>query len=297
MPDLSDIGGLIGPDGGGFNTAGWLDLPERHMMAQTLPTFEDDWKLFAEPSTPILLHRAFHDVLGGPPSYPAQQIGDCVSFGHAHGNDLLQCVEIARGERSEYRETSTEYIYGASRKAAGILGRSDGSYGAAAVAAMTQGGMVQRTAPYSGQKAKSYGYYGPPAELAQEAANFKLGGCALVADWQGLVSATWNGLPVSICSNQGFTLQRDSQGFCRPKGSWAHCMLIVAVRFDRPGALILQSWGMDTPTGPTALDQPPYSFWADKDVVVRILAARDSWALMGAPEFAQKAIPPSWTVA
>ena len=47
------------------------------------------------PSSPILLYKAWRDVLGKDPAYPAQQIGDCVSFGHGHANDLLQCIEIA----------------------------------------------------------------------------------------------------------------------------------------------------------------------------------------------------------
>ena len=49
------------------------------------------------PTDPVLLYKAWEDVLGKYPAYPAQQIGDCVSFGHGHGNDLLQCVEIASG--------------------------------------------------------------------------------------------------------------------------------------------------------------------------------------------------------
>ena len=72
---------------------------------------------------PILLYKAWRDVLGKDPAYPAQQIGDCVSFGHGHANDLLQCIEIALGEPAEYRETDTEFIYATSREVAGILGR------------------------------------------------------------------------------------------------------------------------------------------------------------------------------
>ena len=74
------------------------------------------------PTEPILLYKAWADVLGSYPNYPAQQIGDCVSFGHAHGNDLLQCIEISLGEPVDYRETDTEFIYAASREIAGILG-------------------------------------------------------------------------------------------------------------------------------------------------------------------------------
>ena len=99
---------------------------------------------------------------GNDPAYPAQQIGDCVSFGHGHGNDLLQCIEIGLGEPAVFQETDTEFIYGTSREVAGILGRQDGSYGAAAVKAMTTIGMVSRKmlgtdGTYSGRACQGVG--------------------------------------------------------------------------------------------------------------------------------------------
>lgn len=251
------------------------------------------------PNDPILLYKAWRDVLGKDPAYPAQQIGDCVSFGHGHGNDLLQCIEISLGEPAVFQETDTEFIYGMSREVAGILGRQDGSYGAAAVKAMTTVGMVSRTmlgtdGTYSGQRAKSWGLNGPPDSVKSEAGPFKLGSAAQVTTWDELVAAMRNGYPVTICSNQGFTLTRDSDGFCRARGTWGHCMFIAGVRFDRPGACICQSWGPDCPTGPTALDQPSFSFWADRGVVEHILAEGDSWALSKSPEFKKRDLPPAW---
>jgi len=82
------------------------------------------------PISPTFLYKAWHDVLGKDPDYPAQQIGDCGSFGYGHANDLIQCIEIALGESADYHETDTEFIYATSREVAGILGAGDGSYGA-----------------------------------------------------------------------------------------------------------------------------------------------------------------------
>jgi len=106
-------------------------------------------------------------VLGKDPDYSAQQIGDCVSFGHGHSNDLLQCIEIALGEPADLREPDTEFIYATSRDVAGILGASDSSYGAAAVKAMTSIGLVSREmlgdqAAYSGKRAKAYAVWTKP---------------------------------------------------------------------------------------------------------------------------------------
>jgi len=282
---------------------GWLgiDQTQRRFAAQ-YPRLRDAAPQLcaSEPTEPVLLYKAWRDVLGDHPPYPAQQIGDCVGFGHAHGADLLQCVEIALGEPSEYREVSTEFVYATSREVGGLLGGGDGSYGSAAVKAMQSIGLVSREmagerGTYSGSRARDWGRRGAPADLKAAAAEFKLGSAALVRTWSELVAAILNGYPVTICSNQGFALERDAQGFCRAWGVWAHCMLIGGLRFDRPGACVLQSWGPENPTGPTALDQPTFSFWADKPVVERILAQGDSWALAKAPNFVERHMPSHWS--
>lgn len=283
---------------------GWFDDGGHELAASAFPTLAQAAPGLIcdapDDGAPVLLYKAFKDVLGAYPDYPAQQIGDCVSFGHAHGLDMLQCVEIALGEPSEYRETDTEFIYGMSREVGGILGRGDGSYGAFAVKAMTEHGVVSREqlgadGAYSGRRAKSWGYYGPPAEVKEMAAKFKLGSSARVTTWAELVTALKNGYPVTISTGMGFTLRRDAQGFCVRSGRWGHCMVIGGVRFDRPGACILQSWGPEQPAGPTALDQPGYSFWADRSTVEAILAEGDSWALAKAPDFVTRELPAHWS--
>jgi hypothetical protein len=251
------------------------------------------------PNTAVLLYKAWTQVLGTDPHYPAQQIGDCVSFGHGHANDLLQCIQIGLGAPLQYEETDTEFIYAASRQVAGILGPTDGSYGSAAIKAMTSIGVLSRTmlgadGVYSGDRAKLWGNTGPPATYVAEAKSYKLGAGALVMSWDELVTAISNGYPVTICCDQGFTLARDAQGFVLPDEKWGHCMLIAGTRFDRPGACIMQSWGPDVPTGPTDLDQPSWSFWVDKTSIEAILAEGDSWALSNSPSFFTRGVPSSW---
>lgn len=285
---------------------GWMGIDDtQQAFAAHFPVFADAAPHLmggAAPTDPILLYKAWRDVLGKDPAYVGQEIGDCVSFGHSHGNDLLQCIEIGMGAPMAFQETDTEFIYGESRKVAGILGRQDGSYGSAAVKAMTTVGMVSRKmlgsdGAYSGQRAKSWGLHGPPSSVESEAAPFKLGAAANVSTWDELIAALRNGYPVTICSNQGFTMGRDEQGFCKARGRWGHCMFIAGVRFDRPGACIVQSWGPDTPSGPLALAQPTFSFWADQPVIERILGEGDSWALSKSPAFEKRELPPAWKYA
>jgi hypothetical protein len=279
---------------------GWLGIDEtqRACAAAFPPLAVASPKLFAAPlpqTKPIALYKAWRDVLGHDPSYPAQQIGDCVSFGHGHANDLLQCIEIKLGEEALYEETDTEFIYATSRMVAGILNSGDGSYGAAAIKAMMSVGMVSRemlglVGHYRGERARRWGTQGPPAAYVQKAENYKLGAAAQVTTWDELVVAIGNGYPVTFCTQQGFTLERDEDGFCTPEGEWGHCMAIGGVRFDRQGACVLQSWGPDVPTGPLALGQPTFSFWVERHVIERILAEGDSWAIAKAPEFAHRPV-------
>jgi len=282
---------------------GWIDDPQRHVFAAQCPTFAQAAPAcMSTPITgePILLYKAWKDVLGGYPQYEAQVNGSCVSMGYGHSNDLLQCVEIALGEASEYRETHTEFIYAASREVAGILGRSDGSYGSAAVKAMKNIGIVSREmlgndGPYSGPREKDWGYYGPPQKYKDVAAKYKIGEAALVRTWEELEAAIKNGYPVPICSNYGFNSPRDAQGFCAARGTWNHCMLLAGLRYDREGACCLQSWGPDQPQGPLALDQPSYSFWIDRRHVEAILSQGDSFALAKSPEFVKRELPSKWS--
>ena len=71
-------------------------------------------------------------------------------------------------------------------------------------------------------------------------------------------------LPGDDLHEPGIHADTRLQRFCEASGTWGHCMLLAGVRFDRPGACIIQSWGPDVPDGPTDLGQPDFSFWADK---------------------------------
>jgi hypothetical protein len=284
---------------------GWIHSPEE--VEATLATMPRP--LFAEAAPEVegtgegrttLLYKAWKDVLRGYFPYPAQQIGCCVSRGFSEGIDLLECVEIAVGKEAEtFTPTSHEAIYGMARVDVGGQRGSyeDGAVGAWAAKAVTLIGTVAQdvVGPYSDRLAKDWGARGVPDEVKAKAARHKVKTSSLVRTYAELEDALANGYPVPVCSNQGFTLQRDRQGFCRPEGQWAHCMLIAGVRTDRPGALIVQSWGMNVPSGPLDLDQPPNSFWADRQVVESMLGMRDSWALSRFDGYERQDLPAHWS--
>jgi hypothetical protein len=289
------------------NLEGWFHDPEEvQRLLATMPR-----PLFAAAAPRLsgtgtgkttLLYKAFKEVnKGSYIDYPAQTIGDCVSHGYGHGVDLLEAVQIALGKKNEvFQQTATEAIYAMARvDVGGQRGSySDGAVGAWAAKAVSEIGTVDRdvVGPYDGNRAKDWGAKGAPSSIKAKAAQHKVQTVSMVSSYEELEDALANGYPVPVCSNQGFTLQRDQDGFCRAHGTWGHCMLIVGVRADdRPGACIFQSWGSEMPTGPLALDQPPNSFWAERDVVDSMLSMQDSFALSQFDGYPGQVIPDRWS--
>jgi hypothetical protein len=300
-----------GPNFGGGDSdrfpKGWVDDPARReiligtLRAKSLKEAAPGFFLGAQTDEDVFLYRAWKDVLGRYPDYPAQQIGDCTSFGSGHAIDLLQCIDIVvyKFDRKGYRETCTEAIYGFGREVAGMLGSwSDGCYGVAVAKGLTQFGAVPRefVGSYSGKRAKEWGSKGCPSEVRSEARRHILGDATLVTTLEEADAALRNGYPFIVCSNQGFTMERDSTGKCSPQGSWPHCMF-CAGRRKRDGKvqyLICQSWGPNVPSGPTVDDQPDFSFWIDANVLQRMLNARDSLVFSRFAGFSPRPVPDEW---
>ena len=286
---------------------GWLHDPEevdRQLATMPRPLFAAAAPSLGGSGTgkTTLLYKAFKDVnKGSYIDYPAQTIGDCVSHGYGHGVDLLEAVQIAIGRKNEtFHQTATEAVYGLARvDIGGQRGSySDGAVGAWAAKAVSTIGTVDRdlVGPYSGDRAKEWGAKGVPSSIKAKAGQHKVKTTSLVSTYEELEDALANGYPVPVCSNQGFSLQRDEDGFCRAQGHWGHCMLIVGVRADsRPGACIFQSWGSQVPSGPLALDQPPNSFWAERDVVADMLSMQDSFALSQFDGYPGQVMPDRWS--
>jgi hypothetical protein len=189
-----------------------------------------------------LLYKAWKDVNGQYIDYPAQVIGCCVSRGFEHGVDLLECVQIALGHKAEkFTPTSHEFIYATARVDVGGQRGSyqDGAVGAWAAKAVSTLGTVSQelVGPYDDRKCKEWGARGAPADLKAKAADHKVHTVSLVTTFEELEDALANGYPVTVCSNQGFTLERDEHGFCRPHGNWSHCLLpgtLVSTEVPKP---------------------------------------------------------------
>lgn len=233
---------------------------------------------------PVLLYRALYAAykskFGRDWRVGAQGIGDCVSWGWSHGVQILLAIDYVQGTSGDFDVVATEAMYGLARvEGAGRTrgGYSDGSYGAAAARAVTKFGVVFRRdyrsiasaecdlRAYSSSRAKAWGNFGcggsgDNGRLDAEAKKHAVKQVALVTNFDEAAAAIANGYPVPVCSGQGFSSTRDSQGFCAPRGSWSHCMVFIGVRWDRPGLLCLNSWGPNWVRGP---------YWPDESAPVR----------------------------
>lgn len=262
--------------------------------------------LFTDSTEPVLLYRSLykaHEAKYGKPWRVGRQgIGDCVSWGWAHGADVHLAVLWDLGLSSEWHMAATEAIYGGSRcEASGrsFAGFGDGSYGAAAATWVMGkkgvGGILFRQpydgvdlSVYSASRAKDWGAYGcggrnDGGKLDAIAFEHPIVDVALVRTFEEAAAAIASGYPVPVCSGQGFSSRRDEQGFARASGSWSHCMCFIGVRHgERPGLLCLNSWGPDWISGPKwPDDQPDGSFWVDKSTVNSMLRGGDSFAVSG----------------
>jgi hypothetical protein len=245
------------------------------------------------------IYKAHQARYGKPFVVGEQGIGDCVSWGWAHGIWISQAIDWDLGRLPEPpMAPATESIYGGSRvearnKPEGGGGWSDGSYGGAAARWCRDWGVIYREpilghdlTSYSAKRAKDWGNggnggQGDGGKLDAEAKRHPAKYVSLVKTWAEAAAAIESGYPVVVCSMQGFNSLRDADGFCKASGQWAHCMCFIAVRYgSRPGLLCLNSWGPSYVGGPRwPDDQPEGSFWVEKSVADRMLSGGDSFAV------------------
>jgi hypothetical protein len=235
----------------------------------------------------VLLSDAAKRVTGK--HLPAQQQprGTCVSRGWSRSVDYLQCVLIAQGQPFEYRSISHAAVYGMAREIGGMLSDQDGAVGAWAAKAVAQWGTVTNDDAHDRDAgdddlAVEWGRAGCPSAVKELARKHLVRTVSQVTSAEQARDALGNGYPVACCSDQGFTMQRDDRGRCRPEGHWSHCMMWSGYRDDRRLFLVEQSWGQNVPSGPLGdLDIPDNAFWIDWDVADRMLRQQDSFALSG----------------
>ena len=277
---------------------GWIDSPKD--VDKVLATAENPYLGACSHSIADtgdgkkqLLYKFVEKIFG---KYPLREqgIGDCVGFAAAGAVDILTATEIImKADLEEWAGLcDTQFIYSGSRviTGGGQLGNQDGSVGGWIVDFMQKYGTLIKKkygnidlSTYNGNIAREWGRprIGPPKELFSYAKEHLVQTYSQVNTVENARDALYSGYPIVVCSNLGFSNKRDSEGFARPEGSWAHAMVAIAMDFEykRPGFLIQNSWNIWN-TGPKRHEQPDGSFWCDADVFERkMLSANDSWVI------------------
>lgn len=254
----------------------------------------------------VLLYKYLERALGKTIDPHDQMIGDCVGQGYGIGVDTLSATQIHGIGLAEkfVAKASTEFIYAGSRYEIGYLRhgspkmlRGDGSYGVYAAEFLRDYGALVRgrygrhdLREYDARLARTWGREGVPDELEPEAKKHPIRSYALVRSYIECRDAIANGYPVIFCSSIGFNPEcrdhnpggRDSMGFLHRCGTWFHCMAGLGVDDnERPGVLIMNSWGPNWVGGPKRLGQPDGSFWVDAKTIDEICSQGDSFAISG----------------
>jgi len=239
-----------------------------------------------------------------------QRTGDCVSMSTAGMVDNLTGIQhfILGTNEPWIAECASEVIYAGSRVeiAGGQLGGGAGSNNIWAAKFVAQYGTLVRKkygnidlTTYSSSRADQWGMprNGVPNELEPFAKEHLVKTYSQVRTWEECRAALSNFYPVTIASNQGFSSNRQKDGFASPQGNWAHSMLLIGCKDDnRPGALCMNSWGVWN-SGPKGdYDIPDGSFWIDAQVLERnILSQNDSFAFSNYQGFEPQDLDLRWS--
>ena len=287
---------------------GWVDDPSAvDAVLESLPNpvWSTTPASATDPATQpeeVLGWRIWEQAAGTPwPELNQGQVGSCVSFGTTHAVMFSMASEIINGDREIVRVPAPEPIYGGSRVEVNngrAPFRGDGSVGAwAAKWVRTWGIVAQDKYPsvdlssYSESRAREWGSRGVPTEIETIAKQHPIGDTTLITSFSDACSALASGYGISVCSNRGFSMRRDEDGFCKPSGSWGHCMSFIGMRRTgkRPGLFIVNSWGFSSTTGPKSHpDAPASGWWVDADTADQMLKSRDSWAFSKFAGFPQR---------
>ena len=214
--------------------------------------------------------------------------------------DFIQHILIASGKRAKFHRASHAALYFLARKKYNMLGgrwdrdNNDGVARGAITEALKMYGEVTR------EEIGDLNYYGDGSDdLAcklgagmlpdvQEKI-IKLGADNICTEWTPVTSAqeladgiAAGGIGIGA-DGQGFTMQRDGKGFCRPSGTWQHYQIRVSVLsesdYGQKGFGYWQSWGRSTPDGPKLAGHPGNCFgvdWETQDYVCK----NGAWAVV-----------------
>lgn len=187
-----------------------------------------------------------------------RSVGSCVGCAGAHAAQDVIIVQCAiDGVQWPGAEVCAEGVYGMSRCEYGnFCGRGDGSFGAAAARAVTQGGLLlykkyaemDLSGGYSESRARQWGAgRGVPDNLEPYARQYLIKVTTRVNTAEAAWAAIGSGYFINICGDISRTERRDKFGICRRIGmNWAHAQELCGrctIKDGRRCFVYRNSWG------------------------------------------------------
>ena len=226
-------------------------------------------------------------------------INNCVSHSTRNAVDVTRAVEIDihSNKESWISRGATEAIYGARghggqgmscARAAEFVSRFGG-----VLVRKNYKGVVDLT-KYQGMLGAGWGGRGLPDKVIDLANDHQVRTVSLVRTVEEARDALANGYGISVCSSYGFSSKRDSKGFAKPQGSWAHAMAWIACddTGSEPAFLVQNSWGKWNDGGHPAWGPiPDGSFLIKADVAAGMLKGNASYAFSDFDGFPLQKLP------
>jgi hypothetical protein len=233
-------------------------------------------------------------------AYEERQVtGDCVSHGTRNACDISRAIEIDIHKQKEgwIARGATEAIYGAR----GWAGQGMSCSRAAEFVSKTGGVLVRKNykgvvdlTKYQGMLGAGWGGRGLPDKVIDLADDHQIKTVSLVRTVEEARDALANGYGMAVCSSYGFSNKRDSKGFARVSGSWAHCMAWIACddTSNEPAFLVQNSWGKFNDGGhPEWGPIPDGSFLIHADVAEGMLKQNGAYAFSEFDGFPLQKLP------
>jgi len=228
-----------------------------------------------------------------------QTTGDCVSHATRNACDLTRAVEIdVKGDKESWiARGATEAIYGAR----GHTGQGMSCARAATFVSKTGGLLVRKNYPgiidlskYNSKVGTNWGGRGVPDKVVDKADDHQIRTVSLIKSVEEARDALANGYGLSVCSGYGFSNKRNSKGFARKSGSWAHAMAWTACddTGDEPAFLVQNSWGKWNSGGhPEWGEIPDGSFLIHADIAEGMIRQNGAYAFSDFNGFPPQKLP------
>lgn len=228
-----------------------------------------------------------------------QTTGDCVSHGTRNACDISRAVEIhVHAEKEAWiSRGATEAIYGAR----GHGGQGMSCARAAEFVSKNGGILLRKNYPgvadfskYNGNLGAGWGARGLPDKVIDKANDHQIKTVSLVKTVEEARDSLANGYGITVCSGYGFSNRRDSKGFAKRSGGWAHCMAWIACddTGSEPAFLVQNSWGKWNDGGhPEWGPIPDGSFLIHADDAAGMLRENGSYAFSNFDGFPLQKLP------